>query len=121
MTYLTQTELETLKWMLEELRRGVEEEARAKTEILAAETEALALESLDERDNFAGSESREQVEGTLLDRQLDELRDVSSALRRIEDGSYGTCIDCGNPIGYGRLKAYPTAKRCTPCQAKQER
>ncbi len=121
MSHLTQTEIETLKWMLDSLQHDAREEARAKAEILTAETEALALDSTDERDGYAGLENREQIEGALLDRQLVELRDVAAALQRINDGSYGICVDCGRPIVYGRLKAYSIAKRCTPCQVAHER
>lgn len=44
-----------------------------------------------------------------------EMREVSEALLRIEDGSYGTCVTCGNAISHGRLQALPTAVRCINC------
>jgi RNA polymerase-binding transcription factor DksA len=121
MSHLTQTEIDTMKWMLEALQRDAREEAHVKVEILTAGTAALDLASTGERDSCAGIESRVQIEGALLDRQLVELRDVAAALQRINDGTYGTCVDCGGPIVYGRLKAYPAAKRCTPCQVAHER
>lgn len=49
-----------------------------------------------------------------------ELRAVEAALGRIEDGSYGRCADCGGEIPFERLDAYPTAERCTACQARRE-
>jgi RNA polymerase-binding transcription factor DksA len=42
------------------------------------------------------------------------------ALARIAEGSYGTCSDCGEPIGGPRLNAQPTAERCIACQQKLE-
>jgi DnaK suppressor protein len=54
-------------------------------------------------------------------RESQELQDIEAALARIGDGSYGNCIDCGGEIGRARLKAYPTAERCLPCQEKNER
>ena len=54
-------------------------------------------------------------------RDLEELRDIDAALRRMDDGSYGDCDDCGNEIGYPRLEAQPTATRCVQCQALYEK
>ena len=52
--------------------------------------------------------------------EVEELRDVSAALGRIETGSYGLCIDCGVLIPVARLSAYPVAKRCLACQQLHE-
>ncbi|WKV16539.1 TraR/DksA C4-type zinc finger protein [Janibacter limosus] len=43
------------------------------------------------------------------------------ALARLEDGTYGTCESCGNPIGKLRLQAYPRATLCMTCKSQQER
>ena len=56
-----------------------------------------------------------------LDRQVQGVRDIEAAFRRIKDGEYGVCIDCGDDIGFTRLQAYPTAKRCIICQEKREK
>jgi RNA polymerase-binding protein DksA len=56
-----------------------------------------------------------------IDRDLEELRDVEAALARISLGAYGACLNCGGPIPVERLEAYPTAKRCQPCQRVYER
>lgn len=58
---------------------------------------------------------------TIVHRQVQEVRDIESAFKRIKDGEYGVCIDCGDEIGFTRLQAYPTAKRCIVCQQKRER
>lgn len=55
------------------------------------------------------------------DRDLEELQDVEAALGRMRDGSYGHCVRCGEPIPFERLTAFPTAKRCRPCQVLQEK
>ncbi len=55
-----------------------------------------------------------------LDREVEELKDVESALQRIADGVYGRCTDCGDAIDGARLNAYLTAKRCQPCQTRYE-
>jgi DnaK suppressor protein len=50
-----------------------------------------------------------------------ELSRVRAALRRIADGTYGTCLDCGYPIDLRRLGALPTAAYCTDCEEARER
>jgi DnaK suppressor protein len=47
--------------------------------------------------------------------------EVLEALRRIELGTYGTCVDCGAGVPEGRLEARPEAARCVSCQAKWAR
>jgi DnaK suppressor protein len=44
------------------------------------------------------------------------LRDVEAALRKIEDGSFGSCERCGEPIAERRLDALPFARYCIDCQ-----
>lgn len=53
--------------------------------------------------------------------QLAALRDVEDALRRMAAGSYGECVDCGEPIAAARLRAYPAATRCISCQGALEK
>jgi DnaK suppressor protein len=53
------------------------------------------------------------------DRQL--LKLIDEALDRIEDGEYGKCVRCGNPVPDKRLEAVPWARHCLPCQDLHER
>lgn len=55
-----------------------------------------------------------------IQREISELREVQAAEDRLERGGCGTCIDCGGPIGFERLLAWPTATRCVPCQETHE-
>jgi DnaK suppressor protein len=56
----------------------------------------------------------------MVTRDIAELSAVEAALGRLEDGSYGVCSGCGEPIGWPRLNAQPTAERCIACQEKLE-
>ncbi|MDQ2963128.1 MAG: TraR/DksA C4-type zinc finger protein [Pseudomonadota bacterium] len=56
----------------------------------------------------------------MVSRDIAELTEVEAALARIADGTYGTCSNCGEPIGWPRLNAQPTADRCIACQEKLE-
>jgi RNA polymerase-binding transcription factor DksA len=54
-------------------------------------------------------------------RDLEELRGLEAALRRIADGGFGLCADCGAEIAPERLRAQPAAARCVECQGRRER
>ena len=56
-----------------------------------------------------------------MTRDLDEYRALEAARERLKSGEYGICIDCGNDIGYERLKAFPSALRCIQCQERHEK
>jgi DnaK suppressor protein len=63
----------------------------------------------------------ENIDYTLLNMQIERLREVEDALDRLEDGTYGTCEDCGGPINLERLKVLPFTTTCVSCQEKRER
>jgi DnaK suppressor protein len=66
------------------------------------------------------------LQGQAMSKELDrrrelELRAIRSALRRIDQGDYGYCIDCGEPISEKRLDYDPAAARCIACAERAER
>jgi DnaK suppressor protein len=56
-----------------------------------------------------------------IDRQIHELRAIELARKRLKDGVFGTCENCGDNIPFERLMAYPTAQRCIICQQQHEK
>ena len=56
----------------------------------------------------------------LLRHEIDRLSSIDAALARIKNGSYGTCMECGERISDGRLLAQPTASLCLACQQELE-
>ena len=72
-------------------------------------------------DDDALADTAAEMDVAMAIRESQELQDIEAALARIAEGSYGICTDCGGDIGRARLKAYPTAERCLPCQEKNER
>jgi RNA polymerase-binding protein DksA len=54
-------------------------------------------------------------------RDMRELQELDEAVRRLADGSYDTCAECGDDIPFERLRAYPGARRCVPCQSMFEK
>lgn len=55
-----------------------------------------------------------------LDREAALLREVNAALERIDDGSFGQCLDCDQAISLKRLKALPWASLCLECREKRD-
>ena len=53
--------------------------------------------------------------------ESERLRDVSDALRRIEEGGFGTCEGCEKEIPKKRLEVFPAARYCIECQSKLEK
>jgi DnaK suppressor protein len=81
--------------------------------------EQLNSESHGDRQPELSARSQHQADiGTVLERIEAELDDVEHALRRLDDGTYGTCEACGQPIGDERLEAIPAARFCVHDQAQ---
>jgi phage/conjugal plasmid C-4 type zinc finger TraR family protein len=76
---------------------------------------------MEETDDWAAADAMAAQDIALVSRDLAELANVEQALARLHAGSYGDCVDCGDPIPYARLVAYPAAKRCVACQENAER
>lgn len=71
-------------------------------------------------DSHAQAFSERELELILDDRETMELQIIAAALQRIEDGSYGLCVDCGCDIPEARLRVAPEAPRCVNCQEQSE-
>ncbi len=57
----------------------------------------------------------------MLDAASRQRSAVLSALKRLDEGTYGRCVDCARAVPEGRLEARPEADRCVQCQSKLER
>lgn len=73
-----------------------------------------------EIDARAQMETERDLEFTLDAREGHELDAIDAALKRIEDGTYGICVDCGAEIPAARLHAAPETPRCISCQDQLE-
>jgi RNA polymerase-binding transcription factor len=59
-----------------------------------------------------------QHTAALLAQARDQIAEIDAALGRLDDGTYGTCVRCGQPVGEGRLAARPAAATCVRCAAR---
>ena len=83
--------------------------------------DGLAIEkSADQMDEIQYASERDLAIRN-VDRESNLLRQVKAALRRIPDGSFGTCIECESAISPKRLAAVPWAPRCLRCQDAADR
>ena len=96
------------------LLEGEREHLQTQLDELASD----ASEGLSFDDNFADSAqvAAEQGENRTLATSLrDQLSEVDRALDRLDDGTYGRCTNCGDPINAERLAAMPAAPHCIKC------
>ena len=113
---------------LNSVRAELEDDiTRLRAEISAAEIDLVGLmrdagdgSGDDQADAGAKTYEREQ-EISVANNTREMLDQSEHALERIDDGSYGICESCGNPIGKLRLQAFPRATLCVTCKQKQER
>jgi DnaK suppressor protein len=106
------------------------EMSRLKEALVRKESELVRV--LRTRDDIAIEKSADQMDEiqyaserdlaiSNLDRESNLLRQIRAALRRIQDGSYGTCTECECVISPRRLAAVPWASRCIQCQEAADR
>ena len=87
---------------------------------LAAVHGAAGREVADFKD-FAAAQAAADVEEVQAGQAAATLQQVRAALRRVNDGTYGECLDCGDHIDLRRLIAVPVAAYCAACQSMHER
>ncbi len=88
------------------------------------QVEEIGLVEAANEDDYGdvASEAFEREKGFALETSVQGmLRMVEDALRKLDEGTYGTCERCGSPIGLERLRALPFANLCIRCKAEQER
>ena len=106
-------------------------------ERLLEEREALVRKLNSEEDNFRNEAMVSSGRGDSSDLASDEgayrkmealnamdakkLKGIENALKRINEGKYGYCLQCGKKIPEGRLRAIPSAVLCVECKSENER
>ena len=89
---------------------------------LEEETGELVSGSADQHMADTATETVEREIGNTLEEHDERLLDaIDAALRRMDEGTYGKCVNCGAPIPEGRLEAMPWATLCIDCKRKEER
>jgi DnaK suppressor protein len=115
---LTKKELKKFQELLDEKRKAVLERAR---QMLSVENMALDTNDLPDEMDLASSEYLQSFEFRLRGREKSLLSKLDLALKKIDDGTFGVCEVCEEPIGKKRLEARPETKLCIRCKEDQER
>ena len=63
---------------------------------------------------------QDEIEFALLQLKTETLHKIDVALRRLNEGGYGQCSECGDQIAEARLRALPFAVRCKDCEEARE-
>lgn len=80
----------------------------------------LAMGTRGDEGEVAARALTAEVESDAMDRRVRMVKQVDLALRRLAEGAYGFCADCGEEIGVERLRSLPFALRCRDCQEAWE-
>lgn len=114
---------------MDAIRKKLEQELRSATARLRQMGGADSLDELrpagetgfaDEVDIIQANEWREIGYAT-RELLVDRVNRLSAALDRLEDGEYGTCVECGEAIAPARLRVMPEVETCVRCQDQLER
>lgn len=109
------------KMKLEEIRKGLLEQ---KNQILKdlkdiSSDDKVVFPDYGDKPDENAQEIGEYTTNLATDKVLEAtLKDIDSALERMENGTYGICKYCGEPIDAKRLVARPVASACVPCKTK---
>jgi len=117
---LSVSEREVLARTLSERKEPLRDEIRVGLKRMRTEGYEDLLSGTSDAGDRSVAKLLTDVSNAEVLRDAAELQDVFDAEARLAAGTYGTCIDCGLPIPYARLVAYPTAKRCLRCQQIRE-
>lgn len=115
----TQTHLKPLRDMLLYRQHELRAEIRATENAFLADTQVASDDVTDQKDTAARHQLSELADAQER-RDVGELQLVEAALQRLDQGTFGDCLSCGEPIALPRLQVQPSAPRCAACQADFE-
>jgi DnaK suppressor protein len=104
-----------LRQMLEERRGEIQNKLRSILESLPEEKSAVR-----DTEEQAVSDFVEEVDFTLMQMKSETLAKIDEALHRLNEETYGRCVECEREIPEARLVALPFADRCRDCQERYE-
>src|SRR5712671_2764561 len=110
-----------LKQMLDVRRREIQAEVQGKMRDVREEgTWGGKLNDVLDTVESSEADIQEDIEFALIQMKSETLNKINDALRRLDDGTYGNCFECGDEIAQPRLRALPFAVRCKDCEEARE-
>lgn len=110
---------ELLRAMLEQHRVSLKDEVHGGLRRVRADVSERALDSQDNVE-LADNDLQDELRLSLIQMKAETLDRIEEALACLEEGRYGNCHVCDEPISAARLEALPFAVRCTSCEARRE-
>lgn len=117
---LSESQLALLERKLKEQQSGLREEVKEERAKSDSERNRRSEREVQDRGDEANTGQSREANAAMIGHHVDEISGIQAALSRMESGTYGYCVSCGESIGFQRLQAYPSASRCLQCQSKAE-
>ena len=117
---LSKSQLALLENKLREQQASLRAEVRGERAESDNERDRRSAREVQDRGDEANTDQWREANAAMIDHHVDEISGIQAALSRVDSGTYGLCVDCGEAIGFQRLQAYPSANRCLQCQSKVE-
>src|SRR6266853_1063353 len=117
---VSQSRYNELKQMLEGRRRELQAQVQGKMRDVRASGEVNKLTEVFDAGESSENDIQEDIELALIQMKAETLNKGDDALKRLEQGSYGNCFDCGDEIAEKRLRALPFAVSCKDCEEARE-
>lgn len=109
-----------LKGILEERRREIMSEVQGRMRDVRAEGAGSAVQGVLDAAESSELDIQDEIEFALIQMKAETLNKIDEALRRLEEGTYGYCFECGEEVSEKRLRALPFAVRCKDCEEARE-
>ena len=109
-----------LKGILEERRREIMNEVQGRMRDVRSEGAGSAVQGVLDAAESSELDIQDEIEFALIQMKAETLHKIDEALRRLEEGTYGYCFECGDEINEKRLRALPFAVRCKDCEEARE-
>ena len=109
-----------LKGILEERRREIMSEVQGRMRDVRAEGTGDPGQGVLDAAESSELDIQDEIEFALIQMKAETLHKIDEALRRLEEGTYGYCFECGEEISEKRLRALPFAVRCKDCEEARE-
>lgn len=121
MTSLKPSDVNEFELLLRAERDTVLADIRERLHASGEQNRMALLNHLETVGDWVEADLLNDTDIAMLSHELVRLRDIDGALARVKAGSYGVCMDCGEPIPAGRLSVLPTAQCCVRCQSTYEK
>jgi len=109
-----------LKKILEDRRREMMSQVQERMRDVRTEGASGSVQGVLDAAESSEADIQDEIEFALIQMKAETLNKIDEALRRLEEGTYGYCFECGDEVSERRLRALPFAVRCKDCEEARE-